>query len=101
MTGLFDVYNKKAQAYSEFKHDHKFDTFYSPVMYATQLDFIEGSRAMLELNIPVLFTEYCNNCCQTKKEGNMLYLVPTIQDRWLTVTEMYQYWIDNIYKPEL
>jgi len=61
-----------------------------------------GFDAAIALDLPVKFMEYSANLISTRKDGHILHLLPEIskQDRWYTEKELYQYWIENVYKSE-
>jgi hypothetical protein len=64
--------------------------------------FEKGFDAAIALDLPVKFMEWSADLISTRKDRHILHLLPEVskQDRWYTEKELYQYWIENIYKPE-
>ena len=64
-----------------------------------------GWDAHEALNLPVLFAEWCNmDNPKDKRQSNTIY-VANSNKYWYnykqyTTKELYDYWINNIYKPE-
>jgi hypothetical protein len=80
------------------------------IMEISKSDYLQGEKqdiyemgfySCLSLDIAVKFNNWSNTLVQTKKEDYTLYLVPPtkLQDRWYTIRELYQYFLDNVYEP--
>lgn len=63
----------------------------------------EGFDAAIALDLPVKFAEWSNTLLRTKKDNYSLFMLPEVskQDRGYTTKELYEYWRDNVYKPEV
>ena len=73
------------------------------------LGFQQGFDAAIALDLPVKFAEWMTERIfhhdilmddQVWRHGNIWTRLPVSKDAWVTPIELYQYWIDNIYKPE-
>jgi len=64
--------------------------------------YSDGFYAAIALNLPVKFMEWSADLISTRKDGHILHLLPETakQDRWYTETELYEYWVENIFKIE-
>ena len=72
--------------------------------FADAVDYIVGAVDVLALDLPVKFAEWEQDSTFTKSIENGKWYdvkgIPVGEKKYFTTKELYQYWLDNVFKIE-